>query len=967
MDWKAALADLRAHLPPAPGGSGPVRGSLRWLEAEMQARGARPTAVRNIIYRDIGTAADRAALAAILAALAAEAGRPWAQAAPGDHPPTPPLPTELELLGRSKKRAYKQFLAGVRAGRAPRLIVTGRAGAGKTVLLDSVAQALAGDGQPVTRLFLSGEVGGTLELPATPGTSYAQLAAAQAEAVRRQLPGTGTLLVRVTDDLEFGGGPPRLSDGSAISPARWAAEYLLRAAAPGVAVLLALEQVSAPDLAALGPRPPEVIALHPPTPAEARTYLMARLGVTHPEAERLVAETGRHLDRLSLLVRLSGGEAAQGAGDLLADPHIAELAGAAAALNASGVHAPGAPWPPELLHAALGSELRRLPPHARALLAGSDALGWTPTPALRAAWPGVAAPARAEALRRVAGTSVPGLRPFRLSAMAALNDWEALAAQIRAHPDDARWLPPLWPVIRQGADGDSREQLARAVITHHAGRGEYHEPRLRDALFTLLESPRPQVRAWGRVKLAESSLEAGNMSAARTQLDHPDVSAMGGHDLWAVTAQADALLVEAALARWAGDLDAATRAAADPRADAGGPRTPLWRGLIAKDAGRWEEAMRALASVPASSPLLSARARYQEGDLRLRLGQPAAALEALRDAVVRLEAAGGAPEEVARVLARSATALRRLGQPAEGHTLLERALAVMPHDPRRHADGVPRARLLSEGVPILLALGRPNEALAAAAHALALLERGSARPAETHYRQRRTEYRVALSYLTRGLGNAYLQPLSGPDHDHPDLRHARDRLDALTASAPPASDREKILLFDMYLSRALAEPDPGRAGEDVARAVEMAAHPYEEAQARAMRAEVRLRARQPDLALADLNRAHALLRRVAPLRGGPPDPGLQAQLLTLEASATLTDAAPDSAVATVHWLREALADPALTPFRAGVWRAVGRALETQNIPGAWGVLRALHPRHAGSLAGWRPADALWLLEQPEST
>jgi hypothetical protein len=119
MDYKAALADLRAHLPPAPAGGGPLRGSLRWLEAEMQARGARPTAVRNIIYRDIGTAADRAALSAILAALAAEAGRPWAVAAPGDHPPTPPCRPSWNCWAAARNGPTSSFWPGSVRGARP--------------------------------------------------------------------------------------------------------------------------------------------------------------------------------------------------------------------------------------------------------------------------------------------------------------------------------------------------------------------------------------------------------------------------------------------------------------------------------------------------------------------------------------------------------------------------------------------------------------------------------------------------------------------------------------------------------------------------------------------------------------------------------------------------------------------------------------------------------------------------------
>nr|WP_244977131.1 AAA family ATPase [Deinococcus humi] len=963
------MADLRAHLPPdASGGAAGVRrGSLRWLEGEMRARGTGAAAVRNIIYRDIGTSADRETLRAILTELAAEVGRPLPATPTAPAPAPTPLPAELELLGRSKKRAYRQFLAGVRAGRCPRLIVTGRAGAGKTVLLDSLDFALREAGLPVKRLFLSGDVSGLLGLGAAPGTAYAQLAAAQSEAARRQLPASGTLLVRVTDDLNFAASSPRSTEGSAISPARWAVEHLLNAAPPGLAVLLALEDAAPADLRSPSPGvpPPETIALHPPTPAEARGYLMARLGVPRAEAELLVAETGRHLDRLSLLVRLRGGEAGADTPALLADPDIRGLAGATAALAACTPHLSSASWPPELLRAALRRELRQLPPHARALLAGSDALGWTPTPALRAAWTGVEPADRAGAVGRLAGLLSGEGRPVRLAALAALEDWPALAAQVRAQPDDARWLPPLWPAIRHGAVGEIRDELAGAVVRHFAGRGDYHDARLRDALFTLLEAAQPPVRAWARVKLAESSLEAGNMTAAAEQLAHPEVCAAlsapsPARDPWTVAACADALLVRAALARWGGDLEAATYAVSDPRVAVGGPRAGLWRGLIAKDAGRWDEALCALASVPVSSPLLSARARYQEGDLRLRLGQPATALEALRDAAARLEAAGAGAEECARVLTRSATALRRLGKVQEAQVTLDRALALLPPDPRRHADHVPRARLLSEGIPVLLALGRPDDALMASIQALALLAGRSARPAEVRYRQRRTRYRVALAYLTRGLGGAYLQPLLSPAVDHPDLQRARALLDDLIAQQRPGSpgkgsDRDGILLFDMYLSRALADPDPAAALDLVDRALALAAHPYEQAQARAMRAEVQVRAGSPADALAELNRAHALMRRVQPGLGDAPDPGLQAQLLTLEGAVTLGDGAQ-----TLDWLRVSLADPALAPFRAGVWRALGRVLEEHGQ--GWTLLRSMYGVRADALAHLRPGDALWLLE-----
>ncbi|MFC4636813.1 hypothetical protein [Deinococcus hohokamensis] len=951
MDWKATLADLRAHLPPARG-PGPVRGSLRWLEAEMRARGANPASLRNIVYRDVGTSADKAALAAILEVLAREAGRPLvAQPAP----PSAPLPDELELLGRSKKRAYKQFLAGVRAGRAPRLIVTGRAGAGKTILLGQVERALAELRVPVRRLALTGEAGTALGF-SPGGQSFAALGQAQTDAARRALPPAGALLVRVTNDLRFAGGPPRDAAGRSISAARWAQEHLLRHAPAGVAVLLAVEDPIGLDQA--DPAAGELIELRPPTPAEARTYLMGRLGITRAEADRLVAETGRHLDRLALLGTLgqdSSGRAS-GAADLMADRDARALAEATAALQAL---VPGRALEDALLAAALGTPVSALPAHARALLRGDASEGWRPSAALQAAWPQVSPAARAAALRHVAGAEATLDAGPRFAALAALGDWAALAAQVTRHPDDARHLPALWPAVRQSAQGPERETLARAVVGHHAGRGEYSHPRLRDGLFTLLESERDVVRAWARVKLAESSLEGGNIEAAQAQLAHSDVAELLAGatlpDAWAQAAQTDALLVEAALARWQGDLDRATARASDPRAVHGGPRALLWRGLIAKDAGRWPEALGALRAVPASSPLLSGRARYQEGDLLLRLGVPAAGLAALDDAVRRLEEAGAGDEEQARVLARSGTALRRLGRAREGLTRLEQALARLPNEWPRPGEAISRARLLSEMVPAHLALGQPEEALRAAGEALALLADADGRQAEAGYRQRRTLLRVALAYLSRGLGRPYQQPLSGAHADNADLAHARNLIDTLLRGAEPGSDRDHILRLDLYLSRALAEPRPLRAVQDAGHALALARHPYEEAQARAVHAEALLRAGQPDAALSEINRAHALLRRVVsglplgPEASPQADPALQAQLLALEARACILDG-----VQTLRWLRDALRPEAVAPFRAGVWREVGAALE------------AIHPEPQATLEALHSGLALSVLRLPDA-
>ena len=73
MDWQGALRALRPQLPRAREPWG-VRGSLRWLEEAMRARGASPSSVRNIVYRDIGTPADKRVLHTLFYLNAAQ---PW--------------------------------------------------------------------------------------------------------------------------------------------------------------------------------------------------------------------------------------------------------------------------------------------------------------------------------------------------------------------------------------------------------------------------------------------------------------------------------------------------------------------------------------------------------------------------------------------------------------------------------------------------------------------------------------------------------------------------------------------------------------------------------------------------------------------------------------------------------------------------------------------------------------------------
>ncbi|TSA81403.1 hypothetical protein FNU79_15390 [Deinococcus detaillensis] len=978
------LSMLRPHLP-AQRGAGGVRGSLRWLEEAMRASGANPAAVRNIIYKDVGLPADMQALYAILSRLYAEAGL---SAPPLQLPAS--VPADLELLGRSKKRAYRTFLSGILAGRTPKLMVAGKAGVGKTLLIEHLERELSRQvpALRLTRLLLGEDISAALGSGdgGHPNLPFALQAEQQARAAQQFLQGCvaggrGALLIRVSGSgplggRQFGGLPLRGHDAELVSSAAWAAEHLLRRAPEGLAVLLALEEASdlPPDLRA------EVIHLAQPSSAEARRYLMSTLSVDAARADELVRQTGRHLDRLTLLVSAKRGQPV--AAKLLADPQAARLL--AALQVAQGPVGVSAPRP--ILEAALGQPLESLPPYLRTLLDEVNPAEPRPiSPSLLAETSAQQDPAvLRQTWQRLAAAA--RLRPewaeWELRALTELRDWPALRAWFESHPDLAALAAPLWSRVRQSAPPPARQAVARWVVTYQATLGRYDHPQARDALFTLLEAEESGPRLWARIKLAESSLDAGQFEAAAAQLAHPEVRAAldrsSSLDAWHAEAQADALLVEAALKRWQGDLSAATAFVEDPRTDSSGARATLWRGLIAKDAGRWADALSLLMSVPPTSPLLFARARAQEGDLRLRLGQVAAALSALNDASARLQLGGASPQERARTEARAATALRRSGhvlaaleRSRAAQALTAQALTTQPYTAVQpsadQADPVLQARLVSESIPLHLALGQWPEALGAAARALALLAEPNARQAEAAYRTRRTEYRAALIYLSRGLGLPYLHPFRGPgpEGDNADLRRARQILDALLSAAHGLSDREQVLAFDMRLSRVLCEPDAAAALNFAKLALELTDHPYAEAQARATLAEALLRGEQIGAALGEINRAHALLRRVAPSGTTDTDPGLHAQLLTLEARAGLLEG-PAGARTALTWLQVALTEAHLAPFRVGVWREVGRLLE--GVAGGEALALRLWPQLGlpqFDLGVWRLADALPLALAPE--
>ncbi len=210
-------------------------------------------------------------------------------------------------------------------------------------------------------------------------------------------------------------------------------------------------------------------------------------------------------------------------------------------------------------------------------------------------------------------------------------------------------------------------------------------------------------------------------------------------------------------------------------------------------------------------------------------------------------------------------------------------------------------------------------------------ESTKSRNAEATYRMARVQYRLAVTYLTRGLGRAYQQPWRGAQRDHPDLEHARRLLEAiLDRLAGKATEREAALELDLRIAFSLAIPDAAQAVAQAREAVRNAKHPYSACQAQLVLAEALLRAGKHTHALAEINRAHATARRAARISGHDSlhDPGLRAFSISLEAHALL----PTDPEMAHDLIRTTLEDADLLAFRAGMVADFVDTFQEHDVP-----------------------------------
>ena len=340
--WRAVFEQVRGASANARDEHG-VIGSINWLRAQMERRGANPNVVRNIIYRDKGKLPDKRALFEILDELWQRGGRPPLQApalrallAPGsgnEH-------EVLQLLGREKRRAYRTFVRSVRSGDHPKIVVTGRHGSGKTLLADYIEQALQTPppaAERIVRLEFVGNdlataltrLGRALGVPmplleaklVTIGSSsaFAVQADAQANVARlildaaRRFEGRQALLLHVSHTL---GGQDTLADTALrlntpdvprVSAAEWLWTSLFEPLSrlPACALFVSLSDMPVRAAQRLGQFDPP-LKLTPPTANEARRFVRARLpNATPAQHEDIVRSAGRSFDELRTLTLLA--------------------------------------------------------------------------------------------------------------------------------------------------------------------------------------------------------------------------------------------------------------------------------------------------------------------------------------------------------------------------------------------------------------------------------------------------------------------------------------------------------------------------------------------------------------------------------------------------------------------------------------------------------------------------------------
>ena len=611
--WRRIFEEVRQEVGNKRDKSG-VLGSINWLRKQMEQKGANPNVVRNIIYRDKGKLSDKRALFEIIKKL-------WEE-----HASTPLQAPELEvllssgtsaeqevmqLLGREKRRAYRSFVGGVRAGEHPNLIITGRPGSGKTLLLDYAQQALEMPPRAAERIvrleFSSSDLAASLSRLASElnvphdlfeaklvkiglSSAFAVQADAQADVCRVMLDAVRNdseplvLLLHVSQSLEgedhLGSAPLRLNtpDVPRVTTSEWLWSSLFEPLSrmAHVSLLISMMDLPARALSNMGAFEAP-IKLSPPTMSEARRFIKTRLPHLPPgQQESLLQRSGRSFEELRTLTLLAETrEPFTQGNDNESSKHVEQLS---QLIEVAGDHRLR-----DFLAALAVLSIPEFPVfHANALqalrndqpLSSLESSFLDPAPgqenhyrcfsrklsrSLRAKLE-LSQLGRYRKLNEVAAAyyhEEAMLEPASEQAARYLHhlfearDWESLSHWLRHHSVQQSLMRRIWQAAEQELDdGALFEAIAFAVASHYVKLGSYKHPDTERAFGVLTASGNAKVRAWTTLKRAEGAVLKGQFERAESLLS-------GWPNIDDATLNADYELVRANIARWRSQLDLA--------------------------------------------------------------------------------------------------------------------------------------------------------------------------------------------------------------------------------------------------------------------------------------------------------------------------------------------------------------------------------------------------------------------------
>jgi len=299
------------------------------------------------------------------------------------------------------------------------------------------------------------------------------------------------------------------------------------------------------------------------------------------------------------------------------------------------------------------------------------------------------------------------------------------------------------------------------------------------------------------------------------------------------------------------------------------------------------------------TPLMIARARYHVGDALLFRGRPEEAAARLDESLRTAEIEGSA-EELARIRARRAAAMRLLGRYDDAARDLEHATDQAP-------DSFSRQRVAQEASALEAARGHGWEALRLAIDADRFFGRTHERPDEARFRRRFARFRLAVAQRTLETGDPYrppFRPMTAPQAAAT-LRGLVNDLSNGRGSA----HREAALRLDALI--LLATCVPPESALPLLNAIREDPGPVHACATTIATAHALATAGQPEDALATF----------AGMPGLPPDPGLRAWAAAACAETLLRLGRTDEAVAVID---EASGLP--EAFREQIGRAWGTAL-----------------------------------------